>query len=321
MKLIELFSFRKEEIQRNEGPRSAVVALGGGGARGLSHLGALEAITDAGIRLERIVGVSMGSLVGAMCAITPDIKQVQTQALRLLTSEAFEEKCGTVADHAKRLAENEKESQQVSWYGGWYDWIKQSVTTGRRLRRAMTSHSLMRDNLLRDAVEHLIPDIDIQDTTIPLSIVVADLLSGHRVVLERGSLRDAIMASTAIPGFFPPVQWGNHLLCDVGVLDSLPVMVAQSYATDLVIGVDVGNAHTAIQECSTAIEVMMRMDEIAERIIRRQSLEMADIKIRPDVGYRAWFDFSNPQVLIEKGHHAGLAAIRSYWKSHLESFA
>lgn len=306
MKLIELFNFRKEEVTHEWGERKAVVALGGGGARGLAHLGAMESIGESGVQTERIVGVSMGSLVGAMCAVNPDFQSVQAKAMELLYSPVFLKKCEIMTGSASRLSERTDAAEdQINWYGNWYGRLKESFVNSRRLRRALTTPALMRDNVLREAVDYLIPDIDISETAIPLSIVTADLLSGHRVVLEKGPLREAVMASTAIPGFFPPVQWGDGLLCDIGVLDSLPVTVAKSYASDLVIGVDVGNSHSTITECGSALEVMMRMDEIGERLIRRHMIEMADVVIRPDVGNRVWFDFSNPDVLVEAGRKAG----------------
>ena len=309
MKLIELFNFRKEEVLTPGGERQAVVALGGGGARGLAHLGALELIGEFGIRTERIVGVSIGSLVGALFAVDPDIYRVQAKAIELLYSPIFLERSGLLAGPAARLSERDGLPSQSgfseNWCGSWYKRLKRTVANSRRLRRALTGPSLMRDNLLRETIDHLLPDIDIADTEIPLSIVAADLHSGHRVVLERGSLREAVKASTLIPGFFPPVPWGDGMLVDIGVLDSLPTTVARAHSSQLVIGVDVGSDHTPIEECGTTIEVMMRMDEIAERMIRRQKMELADIVIRPDVGKRMWFDFSRPEQLIEEGRIAG----------------
>ncbi len=314
MKLNELFNFRKEELKHGWRDRKAVIALGGGGARGLAHLGVMESIGEAGVQTERIVGVSMGSLVGAMCAVNPDFRSVQAKAIELLYSPIFLQKCEMMSGNASQLSSSESNGSgnwSDMWYGNWYGRLKESFTNSRRIRRALTTPALMRDNVLREAVDYLIPDIDIRETKIPFSIVAADLLSGHRVVLEKGSLRKAVMASTAIPGFFPPVQWGKSLLCDVGVLDSLPITIAKSYASDLVIGVDVGNSHRSINECTTALDVLMRMDEIAERLIRRHMIKMADIVIRPEVGSRAWFDFSKPEELIEEGRRAGHRVMKS----------
>ncbi len=308
MKLIELFNFRKEDLALRQ-QRSAVLALGGGGARGLAHLGALQVIGESGIRIERIVGVSIGSLVGAICAAEPNIRQVQATAIEFLHSPIFLEKFASLAGRASKLSHHEKDSPRLSWYGNTISRLRKTVSNSRRLRRAITGPSLMQDSLLRDAIEYLVPDIDISETAVPLSIVAADLVSGQRIVLETGSLRQAVLASTAIPGIFPPIPWGNSVLCDVGVLDSLPTQIARSYASDLVIGVDVGANATTITPPRTAVEVMMRMDEIGERIIRRNALKFADAVIRPCVGNRAWFDFSDPESLVSEGRSAAMRGL------------
>ena len=132
-----------------------------------------------------------------------------------------------------------------------------------------------------------------------------DLLTGQRVVLEKGPLRQAVLASSAIPGIFPPVRWNDMLLADIGVVESVPTIIAKSYDSDLTIAVDVGQDHTKIKECATAIEVMMRVDDICEQLMRRQLLDIADVVIRPNVGSVAWFDFGEPERLIREGRAAG----------------
>jgi NTE family protein len=189
-------------------------------------------------------------------------------------------------------------------YFAWYNRIKKYLAAHRKLSRAVTSPSLMPETAFTEAIDYLLPDIDLKELSTPLSIVAVDLLSGHRIVLESGSLRTAVRASIAIPGFFPPVRWGDMLLCDIGVVDSLPTRVAKSYASDLTIGVDVGQEQTRISECNTALDAMTRMQDIGELLFRHHVIEDADLIIRPDVGNVAWFDFSEPERLIEAGRQA-----------------
>lgn len=290
--------------------RRAVIALGGGGARGLAHLGVMQAIGEAGVQTERIVGVSMGSLVGGMCAVEPDIHKVQAKAIELLHSSIFQRKQELLfGDAPSRAAE-----EDVGMFA-WYNRMKQYVSAHRRFNRAVTGPSLMSKAVMWEAVEYLLPDVQLQDLPTPLSVVCADLLSGHRIVLETGSLRDAVHASTAIPGFFPPVRWGEMLLCDIGVFDSLPNTIARSYASDLTIGVDVGQERTAITECKSALDVMMRMQDIGEQMLRRHVKYTADIVIRPDVGHVPWFDFRHPERLIEEGRRAAHQQLSGYtWR-------
>ena len=94
------------------------------------------------------------------------------------------------------------------------------------------------------------------------------------------------------------------LLCDIGTVDSIPVTVAKSYASDLTIAVDVGQEHTSITHCNTAYEVWMRMEDIGERLMRRHVTREADLVVRPKVGDVSWFDFKRPEKLIAAGREA-----------------
>jgi NTE family protein len=279
--------------------RRAVIALGGGGARGLAHLGVIQSIGESGVHTERIVGVSMGSLVGAMCAADPEILRVQAKAIELLHSPIFHRKQEMLFGAAPP-ADEESSGGIFSWYGR----IRRYLKAHRKLSRAVTSQSLIGDDPLRESIDYLLPDVDLRDLPTPLSIIAVDLLSGQRVVLEKGPLRQAVLASSAIPGVFPPVQWNGMLLADIGVIESVPSLVAKSYASDLTIAVDVAQDHVKIKQCNTAIEVMMRIDDICEQLHRRTMLEAADIIIRPNVGNVAWFDFSEPERLIGEGRSA-----------------
>ena len=314
MKLLNMFLPSKIEIPsaaelngRPAGDRRAVVALGGGGARGLAHLGVMQSIGEAGVQTERIVGVSMGSLVGAMCAADPDILRVQAKAIELLHSPIFKLK-QEILFGAAPPGEEESAGGIFSWYGR----IKKYLKAHRKLTRAATSSALISDEPLQESIDYLVPDVDMQDLPIPLSIVTVDLLTGQRVVLEKGPLRKAVRASSAIPGIFEAVKWDNMLLSDIGVIESIPTLVARMYASDLTLAVDVGQDNDRIQECKSAIEVMMRVDDICERLMRRHLLQAADLVIRPNVGNVSWFDFSQPERMIHEGRNAGHKALANF---------
>lgn len=314
MNLLNLFLPQKSNSESetdalaNRGSnRSAVVALGGGGARGISHLGVMQALGDAGVQTERIVGVSMGSLAGAMCAADSDIRHVQAKAIELLHSPVFQLK-QEILFGAAPPNENESSGSLFSWYGRLRGYLK----AHQRLTRAVTSASLISPTPLIDSIEYLIPDVCIEDLSTPLSIVALDLLSGQRVVLENGSLRKAVLASASIPGIFPPVEWGDMLLADIGVIESMPTQIAKSYASDLTIGVDVAQDRCRIESSRTALETMMRVDDICEMMMRRYLFAAADLIIRPDVGNVAWFDFSEPERLINEGRNAARLAIANW---------
>lgn len=296
-------------IQPSTG-RQAVLALGGGGARGLAHFGAAQAVYENGIQVQRVVGVSIGSLAGALLAQNGPSERVQQGLLQYLDSDEFASKQSSL------FGTQSTNGRATSGLLGWYDQIKSYLWARHLLGRVFRRRSLLPGGVLEQVIAALVPDIDISDLPVPLSIVAVDLRSGHSIVLERGPLRRAIAASAAIPGIFPPVAWEGMLLCDLGVLDSLPTEVARSYASDLVIGVDVGPYLSRDERCESALHVMLRMDEIGERLLRRYSLQRADILIRPNVGHCPWFDFTNAAQTILSGYDAGLSALNQWRRAH-----
>ena len=295
---------RSEVVQPK---RSAVVALGGGGARGIAHLGVMQAIGHAGVHTERIVGVSMGSLVGGLLAADPDIHRAQAKAIELLHSPVFQSK-----QQALFGAAPPSESESTGGISSWFGRLRSYYRAQQRLTRAVTGPAIIGHEPLQESIDHLLPDVGIEDLTIPLSIVAMDLLSGQRIILEEGSLRKAVLASASIPGVFPPVEWEGMLLADIGVIESMPTLIAKHYAKDLTIGVDVGQSNSKVQSCDTALQIMMRVDEIGERMMRRHLLGAADLIIRPEVGSVAWFDFSDPERLIAEGRRAAERSLSGY---------
>lgn len=115
MNLLNLICAAKGRINL-DAPRSAVLALGGGGARGIAHLGVMQAISESEVRTERIVGVSMGGLVGAMCAAEPDFLRVQSKAIELLSSPVFQMK-QEILFGAAPPADAETSGGVFPWYG------------------------------------------------------------------------------------------------------------------------------------------------------------------------------------------------------------
>jgi NTE family protein len=298
------------EITNMHQPR-ITLALGGGGARGAAHLGVIQAITEADLRIDQIVGVSIGALMGAAYAAQPDIEAVQQRMLQFLMSPSFQKHQTTM--FGTRSAADGDDGGMF----GWYDRIKDYMRATGIFHRVINHTSMLPGILLNDVVSHLVPEMDIRATKIPLAVVAVDLIGGHRIVLERGSLRTAVKASASLPGIFPPVEWNDMLLCDIGVFNSLPAIVAQAYHSDFVIAVDVSSTLKRQTRFDNALDVLMRMDEVGETLYRQQIRNTADLLICPDVRGTEWFDFSSSPKLIENGLTAGRKAIRGFlekWK-------
>ena len=261
-----------------------------------------------GIRIERIVGVSIGSLAGALCALNEDIRDVQDRVSDLVTSDKFQRQQSRMFSAAPAADE-----PATSGLFAWWEQFSRFLGARRRMLDLLSRPSLLPPEFIENIVTTLVPDIDIRDVRVPLSIVALDLCSGKQVTLTRGSLRSAVLASTAIPGVFPPVERDGCQLVDIGVIDALPVSVALEYGSDMTIAVDVGADVESKARVQTAREIFLRVSDITERHVRQYTRGMADLIIRPQVTGIPWYDFSRPGELIENGRHAaGLALHREF---------
>ncbi len=284
--------------------RRATLALGGGGARGVAHLGVFQALQEHNVGINRIIGVSAGSMAGGMIAFEPDVEKLKSRALDYLLSDTFQQ-------HQRRLfgSSHRPSREEDSRFYSWYQKLARIVRKNRAMYRGSFLPSLLSSQILDEVLEHLLPDVDIADAPTPLHIVTADLLSGHPVVFDRGPLRLLSKASSSLPGIFPPVEYEGMLLVDVGVCCSLPVMTALTYDPKHLIAVDVSSGIRPRTECNTAFDVMMRMDEIGENMLRQAVEDGADLIIRPQVGDIEWFDFSTSADVIQAGYDAAIHAI------------
>lgn len=181
-------------------PRLGLV-LGGGGARGLAHIGVLKVFQREQIPVDLIAGTSMGGLVGALYAAGVPIETVEKEISRL--SHPMEQ---------IKLVDLHISAAGLS-------------VSGRRIYHFMA-------DLLGE-------DLTFADLRLPLSMVSVDILTGRDVVLQGGLVIDAVRATISVPGVFDPVDLGDYRLVDGGVLDNVPVDVARAMGATRTIAVDV----------------------------------------------------------------------------------
>jgi NTE family protein len=176
------------------------LALGGGGARGLAHIGVLKVLEEEGIPVDCLAGTSMGGIIAAAYAVGLPVTELEAEALRLAN-----------LSHLARL---------VTWTPPW-----QRLSGGNRARRYFTK--ILGEDLTFDTL-HL-----------PLALTAVDLVRGREVILREGPVIDAILATAAIPGAFAPVEMNGYRLVDGGVLNNVPADVARQLGATVIIAVDV----------------------------------------------------------------------------------
>jgi len=264
------------------------LALGGGGARGLAHIGVLRVLEREGITPACIAGTSMGGLVGALFAAGVSIDVVEEEAIRL---GAFREQL--------RLVDVSLSAAGLS-------------IRGRRI------YNMMADLLGEE--------LTFADLRLPLAMVAVDLITGREVILQGGRVIDAVRASISIPGVFESVELGNYRLVDGGVLDNVPIDVALMQGATRTIAVDVLPSFTrnvpgqepvemglqvpyAIQQVSEIYHVLMIM--LAAQTASRLEQSPPDLLIRPTLPANVTLlsGFNRAAELIAAGVEATEAAL------------
>jgi len=169
------------------------------------------------------------------------------------------------------------------------------------------------EEYLADIIGHL----RFEELEIPLATVAVDIVRGELVVLKEGPVAPAVRASCAIPGVFTPLERGEQILVDGGVLNNLPVSVVRDMGADYVIAVDLLPPTIWGSRPQNLFEMFYLSFYTLLRAAHSEALE-ADCLIVPAIGKFNWVDFSQVEALIEKGREAAEAKIEQI-KQDLES--
>jgi NTE family protein len=171
------------------------------------------------------------------------------------------------------------------------------------LIQAMFKPGILPNEDFQTTINYFIPDIQIEETRIPFRAVATDLVSGKEIIFSEGSLRQAVMASCAVPGAIAPLKEGERLLSDGGIISLVPSSVARQEGADIVIAVAVGR-DTRSEELRSVVDVYQRVNEIMSEKLKNYELANADVVILPEVGDLHWSDFSEATNLIDAGEKA-----------------
>jgi NTE family protein len=177
---------------------------------------------------------------------------------------------------------------------------------GRLVRPGLGLFDISR---MEEVIDELTGGITIEELKIPFAAVAVDILSGELVVFRQGPLARAIRASCSLPGIFTPLEDGNRLLIDGGALNNLPVYVAQDMGANYLIAVDL---------LPPPVTPMKRPDNIFEMwslsiytVMRARYIDacLADVHMQPDIAHISFVDFSQIDLLVQKGREAALGHV------------
>jgi len=176
------------------------LALSGGTARGMAHIGALKALEEVSIPISMIAGTSAGALIGA----------------------CYAQKKGCVA------------LEEMALEGDW-----KKVARLADIYLILLGKGFIHEQKIKSILNSIIGDVKFEDLAIPLAVVAADVQNMEEVVISKGPVVEAVRASISMPVMFPPAKWGKRYLIDGGVVNPLPVHVVRDMGAKIVIAVNV----------------------------------------------------------------------------------
>lgn len=253
--------------------RKIGLALGAGGAKGMTHIGVLKALEQNNIGVDYIAGTSIGALIGGLYALTKDIVLIESIFYRSQTKEFLE----SFSDPS------------------------------------LTSGFLKGEKVLNMFSEYIKDDTLIEDTKIPFAVVSTDLKSGKRVVLRSGSLKQAIRGSISLPVIFSPLKYGEYLLVDGGLVEPVPIHAVKEMGAQRVIGVNLYTSHFIPEDGKelSLIDVAKSSIDIALKSISERDMALADVQLNMPVKNTPLTDLAkDPSEYIKIGYETTIKQIK-----------
>ncbi len=273
------------------------LALGGGGARGLSHIGVLKVLEREHFPVNQITGCSIGALIGGLYAVYQNAEAVEDFIYNLIKRPVFSELDMEVFDSTEHSGAMYQLNQYLNNLKMYFSLLK-----------TLKAQSIYNADLVAKIFEPF-PDKPIEELPIPFATIATDLISGREIVISEGSLKKAMMASSAIPGVFPPVKIDNLFLIDGASSDSIPVQIVKGRGAQYVVAVDVTHCVEDIGKLQTGIQIIYRAEDIVTYHLTQERLAGADIVIKPKVRHYSWAAVKNIKDIIKAGEAAAEEAL------------
>jgi NTE family protein len=269
------------------------LALSGGAALGLAHIGVLRYFEEHHIPIDKVGGTSMGGLVGGLYAVGMDSSRIETLAEQadwnalLNPSPPFADQ--PIVDKQKW---NRTFGSLTLRFGKRFA-LPTGLNPGESLSLLLSRSTLGYSD---------IPDFDQLPT--PFRCVATDLVSGNSVVLSKGSLPIAMRATMSLPGIFTPVKVGDMVLVDGGVLENIPVDAVRNMGANVVIAVALETNRPNPEQIKSLSDVMRQTIALSIAKNEQRSKAKADLVISVDTRRFSGNDYHRSKEIIEAGYEA-----------------
>ncbi|HAS6348092.1 TPA: serine protease [Vibrio vulnificus] len=283
-------------VDEEQRPKVAVV-LAGGGAKGAAHIGVLKALEEMQIPVDYITGTSMGAYVGGLYATGMSADEIESFIYSIDWNSGYRDR----VDRSQRRV-RDKESE---------DRYQLRTDIGLRFgevhapRGFVQGQNMLR--ILRETTGNLNEFDSFDDLAIPYRSVATDIVELQQVVIDKGQLVDAMMASMSVPGALPPYELNGRMLVDGGVINNMPVDIARDMGADIVIAVDISTDYKQKEDFTSMLVVA---DQLSNYLVRRSTQQQAeslggqDVYLRPNVGQMETTEFAKMPDAYEAGYQA-----------------
>ncbi len=270
------------------------LALSGGGAKGMAHIGVLRILEKHNIPIDYITGTSMGSIVGGLYAIGYSADEIEVIAKDIDWASVFEGKISRNVISVEEKDEADKYLLEFPLKDGKVV-LPKGVISGQKL-----------EMLLAKLTWSVHGQNDFSKFPIPFKCIATNIETGDAYVIDKGYLPDALRASMSIPSVFTPIEIDNKLLVDGGLVRNLPASDVKKMGADIIIGVNVGSPLYKKEELSSMLSIMDQASSFRNAILTEDEKKICDILISPDItGYSA-ASFDAIDSLISNGEKAAL---------------
>jgi NTE family protein len=305
---------RAQEGRAPDRPRIGL-ALAGGSALGLAHVGVLEWLEEHRIPIDFIAGTSMGGLVAGCYAAGMSPAEMRALVGGVDWPTALGQEPPYTALDFRRQQD----------YRAVPSRLEIGLRRGIQFRSGVSPAALVDLLLSRVALPYTeLRSFD--ELPIPFRCVAVDMATGTPLTLQDGSLATALRATMSIPAFFTPVKRDGKLLTDGGTLNNLPTEAVKAMGANLIIAVDLHSTLEDVEQLRSLIDILGQTMAIAIKENERRSLALADVVITPELGGLTGLDFSQVVEFAERGHKAAemravvlerLSLSEEAWQAHL----
>jgi NTE family protein len=268
------------------------VVLSGGGAKGLAHIGVLKVLEETGIKVDYIAGTSMGAIIGGLYASGYSAHQLDS-IFQVADYDAI------VRDFVPRSAKSFYEKDNDEKYALTLPFKNMRLGIPVALSRGMYNY-----NLITRLTYHVRNVRDFKELPIPFFCIATDIETGEEILLDKGFLPRAVLASGAFPTLYTPVEIDGRYLVDGGVVNNYPVAELKKRGADIIIGVDVQDDLKSRDELRDATRILVQISNLQMTHKMQQSRALTDIYIKPDINDFSVISFDQGQRIIQRGEQA-----------------